>query len=336
VGLTVEPCAVVKNRAKTMFLSVVIPLLNERDNLPLLYERLKPVLDSLHRSYEILFVDDGSIDRSTEVLQSLAKSDQSVRSIHFTRNFGKSAALTAGFRNATGEIVITMDADLQDDPAEIPRFLEKLAGGYDIVTGWKFPRRDSVGKVVASRVFNGLVRLTTGLRLHDINCGFKAYSGSVARSLQVYGELHRFIPVLAHLQGYRVAELKVAHRPRQSGKSKYGLRRLYRGFFDLLTILFLASYRRRPLHFFGTLGLGGIMMGSAIGVYLTVLWLLGERPIGNRPLLILGAILIVVGIQVLTFGLLADMINATWHRGEDLYVVRTTYGTRRADEDSHD
>jgi glycosyltransferase involved in cell wall biosynthesis len=229
--------------------------------------------------------------------------------IRLRRNFGKAAALAAGFAQARGDTVVTIDADLQDDPGEIPKLLVKLEEGFDLVSGWKQKRRDPLRRRVLSRIFNLVTGRVSGLRLHDLNCGLKAYRAEVVRGLRLYGELHRFIPVLAHYRGYRVAELPVNHRPREHGRSRYGLERYVRGFLDLLTVSFIGRYRHRPLHLFGGLGLVLGFLGFAILVYLTVVKLLGHA-IGERPLLTLGVLLVVVGLQFFSLGLISEMLTS--------------------------
>jgi glycosyltransferase involved in cell wall biosynthesis len=229
--------------------------------------------------------------------------------VDLRRNFGKAAALAAGFRHAVGDVVVTIDADLQDDPAEIPRLLAKLDEGFDLVSGWKTQRRDPWSRRLLSRIFNGVVGRVSGLRLHDMNCGLKAYRADVVRNLRIYGELHRFLPVLAHNRGYRVAELPVNHRPREHGKSRYGVERYFRGFLDFLTVWFMGRYRHRPLHLFGGLGFLLGTIGTALLVYLTALKLSGEA-IGHRPLLTLGVLLMVVGLQLFSLGLLSELITS--------------------------
>ncbi len=303
-------------------ISVVIPTFNERDNLPDLTSTLHQVLSGLGRAYEIIFVDDGSTDGSFEVLEALHDQDARVKVVQFRRNFGKAPALSAGFAEAEGDIIITMDADLQDDPHEIPRFLEELERGWDMVSGWKFPRRDPLSKTLPSKIYNLVTRLTTGVHLHDFNCGFKAYRRQIVQELQIYGELHRYIPVLAHQQGFRVGEIKVRHHPRRFGLSKYGGSRFAQGFFDLITVLFLLRYDRRPLHMFGWFGLLSFVSGLAINAYLTVLWFMGERPIGDRPLLMLGVLLVILGAQFISLGLVAEMVNRGFAAQTKQYTVR--------------
>ena len=274
-----------------------------------LFEELRAALEPLGRSWEAVFVDDGSTDASFAALTRVHAENGNVKIVRLRRNFGKAAALAAGFRHAAGDVVVTIDADLQDDPAEIPRLLAKLDEGFDLVSGWKAERRDPLSRRLLSRIFNSVVGRVSGLRLHDLNCGLKAYRADVVRTLRIYGELHRFLPVLAHDRGYRVAELPVNHRRRRHGKSRYGVERYLRGLLDFLTVWFMGRYRHRPLHLFGGLGLvmGGI--GTALLVYLTVLKATGE-PIGHRPLLTLGVLLVVVGLQFFSLGLLSELITS--------------------------
>jgi glycosyltransferase involved in cell wall biosynthesis len=309
-----------------MDLSIVIPLYNEEENVEPLYDQLKAALEGVGRKYEIIIVDDGSTDGSFDVLKRLHRGEERLKVIRFRRNFGKAAALAAGFEAAEGEVVITMDGDLQDDPQEIPRFLQKLEEGFDLVSGWKKQRRDPFSKRWPSRVFNWTVSFLTGLRLHDLNCGFKAYRREVIQELQtrLYGGLHRYIPVLAYARGYRVGEITVAHRPRQRGHSKYGWERFLRGFLDLLTVILLTRYTTRPLHFFGGTGVLVFLAGLGINLYLTVLWFLHHRPIGTRPLLLLGVLLMLLGVQLISMGLLGEMVVRTYYEilGKPTYAVR--------------
>jgi dolichol-phosphate mannosyltransferase len=289
-------------------LSVVVPVYNEERSVELLYDEVASALDPLERAWEVVFVDDGSTDGSFGALTRLHARTPNVRVVRLRRNFGKAAALAAGFAQAGGDVIVTIDADGQDDPAEIPRLLAKLDEGFDLVSGWKTRRRDPWRRRFLSRVFNAVTGWISGVRLHDMNCGLKAYRADVVRGLALYGELHRFLPVLAYERGYRIAELPVNHRPREHGHSRYGLERYLRGFFDLITVTFMGRYRHRPLHLFGGLGLalGGI--GFLVCVYLTVLWLSGSA-IGHRPLLTLGVLLVVVGMQFLSLGLIGEMIT---------------------------
>jgi len=306
-----EPSAE-RARAAATELSVVIPVFNERDALPELVAEIERACDSIARSWEVIFVDDGSTDGTAEVLSALVADRGWIRSVRLRRNFGKSVALSAGFEQSSGEVVVTIDGDGQDDPGEIPALVAKLGEGYDLVSGWKRDRQDPVLRRWASRLFNGVTARLSGVGLHDFNCGLKAYRGDCARSLRIYGELHRYIPVLAMQNGWRVTEVPVHHRPRRHGRSKFGIERYARGPFDLLTVLFIGRYQYRPLHFFGGLGVALMVVGVAISTYLAVLRLQGEA-IGDRPLLLLGALLIVVGIQLLTFGLLGQMFVVMRH-----------------------
>ena len=290
-------------------ISVVVPLYNEERSIALLYAELQADIEPLAASWEAVFVDDGSSDGSFAALTRLHAEHANVRVVRLRRNFGKAAALAAGFAQAGGEVIVTIDADLQDDPAEIPRLLAKLDEGFDVVSGWKARRRDPLRRRVLSRIFNAVTGRLAGVRLHDMNCGLKAYRGDVAKGLRLYGELHRFIPVLAHYAGYRVGELPVNHRPRGHGRSRYGLERYVRGFFDFLTVSFLNRYRYRPLHLFGSLGLTLGLGGLAVLAYLTALKLTGEA-IGHRPLLILGVLLVVVGLQFFSLGLISELVTS--------------------------
>jgi glycosyltransferase involved in cell wall biosynthesis len=290
-------------------ISVVVPVHDEERSVEPLYEELRAALQPLDRPWEAVFVDDGSTDGSLAALTRLHAAASNVKVVRLRRNFGKAAALAAGFRHADGDVVVTIDADLQDDPAEIPHLLAKLDEGFDLVSGWKTQRRDPLSRRMLSRIFNGVVGRVSGLRLHDLNCGLKAYRADVVRNLRIYGELHRFLPVLAHDRGYRVTELPVNHRPREHGKSRYGLERYMRGFLDFLTVWFMGRYRHRPLHLFGGLGLAMGAIGTILLLYLTALKLSGEA-IGHRPLLTLGVLLVVVGLQFFSLGLLSELITS--------------------------
>jgi len=309
----------------TPFLSIIIPVLNEHDNLQQLYQELTATLTRLKRPYEIIFVDDGSWDGSVSLCKGLVASDQHVVLVELRRHFGKATALQSGFEIARGEVIVTMDGDLQDDPAELPKFLDRIDEGFDLVSGWKENRQDSFLRRLESKVFNFITSIFTGIALHDFNCGFKAYRREATRGLNLYGELYRYVPALAHANGHRVGEVAVHHRRRLHGASKYSYERILRAPFDLFTTLFLIGFQKRPLHLFGPLGvfLGGI--GLVINAWLVVLWFSGE-PIGNRPLLVLGTLMIIVGIQVSSFGLLAEMIaSATYRPSEVLGLVREVH-----------
>jgi glycosyltransferase involved in cell wall biosynthesis len=290
-------------------ISVVIPVHDEERSVALLYEELESALEPAEEPWEAVFVDDGSADGTFAALTRLHARTPNTRVVRLRRNFGKSTALAAGFGQAEGETIVTIDGDLQDDPAEIPRLLAKLDEGFDLVSGWKARRRDPFRRRLLSRIFNSVTGRVSGLRLHDMNCGLKAYRAEVVRGLALYGELHRFIPVLAHYRGFRIAELPVNHRPRTHGRSRYGLERYLRGFLDLLTVTFMGRYRHRPLHLFGGLGLILGFLGAAVLVYLTVLKAMGEA-IGHRPLLTLGVLLVVVGLQFFSLGLLSEMVTS--------------------------
>jgi len=290
-------------------ISVVIPVHNEERSVALLYDELASAFAGDGRAWEAVFVDDGSTDGTFAALTRLHAACDNVRVVRLRRNFGKAAALGSGFAEAAGEIVVTIDGDLQDDPAEIPRLLAKLDEGYDLVSGWKAKRRDPLSRRIPSRIFNAVAGKVSGVRLHDMNCGLKAYRAEVVEGMQLYGELHRYIPVLAHYRGYRVTEVPVNHRPREHGRSNYGVERYVRGFLDLLTVTFMGRYRHRPLHLFGGVGLLFSLLGSITLVYLTIVKLAGHA-IGQRPLLLLGVLLVVVGIQLLSLGLLSELITS--------------------------
>jgi glycosyltransferase involved in cell wall biosynthesis len=290
-------------------ISVVVPVHDEERSVALLYDELRSALQPLDAPWEAIFVDDGSTDGTFSALTRLHDAETNVRVVRLRRNFGKAAALVAGFDQASGETVVTIDGDLQDDPSEIPRLLAKLDEGFDLVTGWKTRRRDPISRRILSRIFNRVTSAFSGVRLHDMNCGLKAYRAEVVHGLRLYGELHRFIPVLAHYRGFRIAELPVNHRAREHGRSRYGVERYLRGFLDLLTVSFIGRYRHRPLHLFGGFGLLLGLGGSAILVYLTVLKTLGHA-IGQRPLLMLGVLLVVIGMQFFSLGLISEMITS--------------------------
>jgi dolichol-phosphate mannosyltransferase len=290
-------------------ISVVVPVHDEERNVEPLLDELEEVLGSLDDTWEVIFVDDGSTDATFARLTSLHELRDGVCVVRLRRNFGKAAALAAGFAESSGEIVVTIDGDLQDDPAEIPRLLAKLDEGFDLVSGWKARRRDPWSRRIPSRLFNAVAGRMSGVRLHDLNCGLKAYRAEVVHGLRLYGELHRYIPVLAHYRGFRIAEIPVNHRPREHGRSRYGVERYLRGFLDLLTVTFVGRYRHRPLHLFGGFGLALLAGGLAVLVYLTVLKI-GGAAIGGRPLLTLGVLLVVVGMQFLSLGLLTELITS--------------------------
>ena len=289
-------------------LSVVVPVYDEQDSLRELVARVTDVCAATGVSFEILFVDDGSRDQSWSIISELAATNAAVRGVRFRRNRGKSAALASGFHRTAGRYVLTMDADLQDDPAEIPALIAKLEEGYDLVSGWKVRRQDPLSKTIPSRFFNAITRIMSGIRLHDFNCGLKIYRSEVVKTVKLYGELHRYIPLLASNEGFdRIAELPVKHHPRKYGRTKFGLERYIRGFLDLLTVLFLTRFAARPMHFFGTLGTMAFVLGFLISLYLSVDKLVYGNPIGGRPLLILGAVLLLLGAQLFLTGLLGEI-----------------------------
>lgn len=290
-------------------LSIIIPAKNEEKSLNLLYGEIKTILIKLNKTYEIIFVDDGSTDLTFSEMKKIHTQDKRVRIIKLRGNFGKSIALQVGFDNAAGDIVFTIDADLQDNPKEIPSFLNKIEEGYDIVSGWKKKRFDpSVTKVIPSKIINFLTRCLTGVQIHDTNCGFKAYRREVIANLNLYGELYRFIPIIAAKQNYKVGEIVVEHRARKYGKTKFGWGRGIKGILDLLTIVFLTGYQRRPGHFFGTIGLAFFMTGFIIGLYITYLRITTGGIQYRQPLLFLGMLLMIIGIQFISTGLLAEMM----------------------------
>jgi glycosyltransferase involved in cell wall biosynthesis len=302
-------------------LSVVIPLYNEEDSLKELHQQLRTTLSRMNLRYELLFIDDGSTDRSFQVLRDLKRIDKHVKIVRFRRNYGKAAALAVGFEKSQGNIVITMDADLQDDPAEIPSLRRKIEEGYDLVSGWKKTRHDPITKTLPSRFFNFVTRLLTGIKIHDFNCGLKAYRRDVVKTVKVYGELHRYIPVLAHWEGFRIGEMVVQHRARRYGKTKFGLSRLWKGFLDLLTALFTTRFLRRPLHLFGMLGIIAVIIGVVIDAILVAEWFMNLTSLGNRPLFLSGFLLIVIGVQFISIGLLGEMISRT-RVGNEEYAIR--------------
>ncbi len=308
-----------------MNISAVVPVYDEVDSLHQLHRELAAVLPAAGK-HEIIYIDDGSNDGSAAALKGLADGDARVKVISFYRNYGKAAALAAGFEAASGDVVITMDSDLQDDPAEIPAMIELLNHGWDIVSGWKKARYDPLSKRLASKFYNFIVRLITGVSIHDSNCGLKVYRAEVAKSVDLYGGLHRYIPALAKYKGYkRITEKVVQHRPRQHGKTKYGLARYFHGPLDLFTVLFIGRYFQRPLHFFGLIGILLSLAGFVISIYLTINWF-GGVPIGNRPLFFLGILFIIVGIQFFSLGLLAELFVQRRHREQQL--IKEVYPAR--------
>jgi len=289
--------------------SVVVPIYDESESLSTLAEEIQAACTGAGLTFEVWLVDDGSRDDSWEVIESIHARNQRFLGVRFRRNYGKSAALMAGFARANGKVVVTMDADLQDDPAEIPALVEMVESGLDLVSGWKKNRQDPIGKTLPSTLFNLVTRTVSRLNLHDFNCGLKAYRREVAQSLRIYGEMHRYIPLLARWSGYdRIGEKKVSHRPRRHGHSKFGVERYVRGCLDLLTVTFLTRFAARPMHFFGTWGLLAFLVGTALCLWISIdKWILGH-PVGNRPALLLGALLIMVGLLLMSTGFLAELI----------------------------
>lgn len=307
-------------------ISIVVPVMNEQQNIGPLYERLSSQLDIIGSRYEVIFVDDGSTDNTFKELEKLHNAHPGVvRVIRFRRNFSKTPALVAGFSRCRGKVVFTMDGDLQDDPAEIPNFLAKLDEGYDLVSGWKFPRLDPVSKTFPSRIFNWMVSKMTGVHLHDINNGFKAYNREIIEDpyMKLYGEFHRFIPVMAAWRGYRVTEIKVRHHPRKFGVSKYGARRFARGLIDLLNVLFLTTFLRTPLRLFGPLGFWTLFIGILIDAYVVVTSrFIIHEPIHNQPMLFVGILLMIFGVQFILTGLQSEMIRYYAFQREEEYSIR--------------
>lgn len=289
-----------------MKLSFVIPVYNEEQSLTRLHKEITENVGG--NDYEIIFIDDGSEDGSFSRLTELASQDKRIKVVRFRRNFGKAAALQTGFDYASGEIIFTLDADLQDNPSEITNFLNKLEAGYDLVTGWKRKRKDPLSKTLPSRFFNFVTSRSFKLKLHDYNCGFKAYRREVVKELDIYGEMHRYIPALAHARGFRVGEIPVEHRQREFGRSKYGAERYIRGFLDLMTVKLVTGFGHNPLHLFGKIGTTLTLIGFLTGLYLTIMKFLFDQPLANRPLLFLAVLLIMVGLQFFSVGLLGELI----------------------------
>lgn len=309
----------------TPYLTVVVPIFNEEESIPSLYEHLTEALETLGCTYEIIAVDDGSRDRSFGLLSDLAARDPRLRVVRFRRNFGQTAAFSAGFDRALGEVTVTIDADLQNDPADIGKLLAKMKEGYDVVSGWRLNRQDPfINRRLPSMIANGLISRTTGVHLHDYGCSLKAYRTEVLRGIRLYGELHRFIPAIASWQGTAVAELPVNHSARQYGTSKYGISRTLRVVLDLLTVRFLLSYGTRPMQIFGLIGLISLVIGLLIGGYLTVIKLFEGVSIGDRPLLMLAVLLTVIGVQFITLGLIGELIIRVYYETQNrpIYVVR--------------
>lgn len=300
-----------------MDISLIIPVYNEKESLPILQDKIVAAMTELGLVWEIIYIDDGSTDGSTQVLEELQTQADNITLALMRRNRGKSQALHSGFALAQGDVMITLDSDLQDEPQEIKNLVAKLNEGFDVVVGWKKERNDPITKTLPSWIANRTTRLFTGLHLHDMNSGLKGIRADVVKQINIYGDLHRYIPILAYYEGFRVTEIPVIHHPRQYGHSKFGAGRLLRGGLDLITVIFLNTYRYRPAHLFG--GVGGLlaMLGFIINFYLSIEWLRGVRPIGDRPLLTLGVLLMVVGVQLLTTGLLAELLVSHIQSNED-------------------
>jgi glycosyltransferase involved in cell wall biosynthesis len=304
-------------------ISVVIPLYNEEESIVELSIALKKVLEGMKSNYEVLFIDDGSSDNSFNKIKEVNRVNSRFKCIKFRRNYGKSAALQEGFKAAKGDIVITMDSDLQDDPDEIPALIEKLNEGYDLVSGWKKVRHDPFIKKQTSRIFNMVTSMMVGLKLHDYNCGLKAYVKDVVKNVKVYGEMHRYIPALAHLSGFKVTEIPVAHHERKYGKTKFGMSRFINGFFDLSTVLFTSKYIKRPLHFFGFLGLSSFFAGFGVLLYLTIMKFAESIPISGRPLFFIAILFTIVGAQFFSLGLIAEMITKNSSENDNIIIDKT-------------
>jgi glycosyltransferase involved in cell wall biosynthesis len=311
-----------------MELSIVIPVFNEEANLVPLFDELKTAL-STYKACEIVFVDDGSTDSSFSILKKIQESNKQVKVIRFRRNFGQTAALAAGFKYAEGDVIVTMDADCQNDPADIPKLLAKIDEGHDLVSGWRYDRKDRLlSRRLPSRIANFLISWTTDVKLHDYGCTLKAIKKEVAKSITLYGELHRFIPAVASWMGVNIAEVKVNHRPRHLGQSKYGISRTFRVLLDLITVKFLLSYSGRPIHFFGLPGLVCGFFGFLLALYMTIERLFFGIALANRPLLLFAVLLILIGIQFIVFGLLAELQTRTYHetQNKSIFVVKETHG----------
>jgi glycosyltransferase involved in cell wall biosynthesis len=317
-----------------MDLSIVVPVYNEEENIASLYQQLTAVLEPLGRDYEIICVDDGSSDRSFAMLAELAERDPRIKVIQFRRNFGQTAGFSAGFDYAEGDVVMTIDADLQNDPASIPLLLDKMDEGYDLVSGWRANRQDPyLSRRLPSMIANWLIAKTTGVQVHDRGCSLRAHRREVVKQMRLYGELHRFIPDMASWVGVTMAEVPVNHRPRRFGKSKYGISRTFRVILDLITVRFLLSYSTRPIHIFGSLGLLSFLVGLGMGIYLSVLKLATGQEIGGRPLLMLSVLLMLVGVQMVAMGLLGELIVRAYHESQNkpIYTVRQIIDHSRPD-----
>lgn len=310
---------------KKLDLSIVIPLLNEEENIPELYREISEVLTGINRDHEIVFVDDGSTDTSLQLLKELQQKDSSVVVVSFRKNFGQTAAMAAGFDYARGDVIITMDADLQNDPRDIPLLLEKVDEGFDVVTGWRYDRKDPfINRRLPSMIANKIISKTTGVNLHDYGCTLKAFRKEVIKTIKLYGEMHRFIPAIASGMGISIAEVKVNHRARMFGTSNYGISRSFRVILDLLTVKFLLSYATRPIHVFGIFGLASSGLGGLIAFVMIIQRQFWRIPMGDRPLLLLAILLLFMGVQFITIGLLAELQARTYHESQNkpIYYVQ--------------
>lgn len=320
---------------KRIDISVIIPLFNEAENLEPLYTHLTTALEALGKTYEIILADDGSTDESLSILRRLSEQDSRLRVIVLRKNFGQSAAFSAGFDFARGDVIITLDGDLQNDPADIPLLLEKIDQGYDIVSGWRIDRKDSFFfRQLPSRIANVLISMVTGVKLHDYGCSLKAYRHDVVKNIKLYGEMHRFIPALASWMGVQVVEVPVRHAPRKAGESKYGLNRITRVIMDLIAVKFLVGYGTRPIQIFGLLGAVSLILGTALGIYLSFLKFCFGHPLRDRPLLLLVVLLVILGIQLVTMGLLGELVTRTYYETQDkpTYMIKEVFYSNSAEK----
>ncbi|MEA1889064.1 MAG: glycosyltransferase family 2 protein [Pseudomonadota bacterium] len=308
-----------------MKISIILPVLNEEENLADMNTEITGVVENMDMDYEIIYIDDGSTDRSFDILSSLREENPNIKVIQFRRNFGQTAGLAAGFDHASGEVIVTMDSDRQNDPNDIPMLLDKINEGYDLVSGWRFDRQDAwLSRKLPSKIANGLISKITGVKLHDYGCSLKAFRREVIENIRLYGEMHRFIPAIASWMGVRIAEVKVNHRARVAGTSKYGISRTFRVILDLITVKFLLQYSARPIHFFGGIGLASGVTGFLIALVMVIQRFFFAVPMADRPLLLLAVLLMFIGLQFITFGLLGELMTRTYHEAQDkpVYVVR--------------
>ncbi|MFW2440910.1 MAG: glycosyltransferase family 2 protein [Arenicellales bacterium] len=308
-----------------MKISIILPVYNEEENLDEMNAEITGVVENMDVEYEIIYIDDGSTDRSFKILSALREDNQNIKIIQFRRNFGQTAGLAAGFDYASGDVIVTMDSDRQNDPNDIPMLLEKINEGYDLVSGWRFVRQDAwLSRKLPSKIANGLISKITGVKLHDYGCSLKAFRKDVVENLELYGEMHRFIPAIASWMGVRIAEVKVNHRARVAGTSKYGISRTFRVVLDLVTVKFLLQYSARPIHFFGGIGLASGVTGFLIAFVMLIQKLFFDVALGDRPLLLLAVLLMFIGIQFITFGLLGELMTRTYHETQNkpIYMVR--------------